>query len=312
MRHFLDLRDLTQEDIIAILSEAKRRKLVRTHGEELDMNGKSLAMIFEKNSTRTRVSFEVAARELGGVPLVLQKEDLQLGRGETVGDTARVLSRYVHAIMLRAHKHETLMELAQASGVPVINGLTDYMHPCQIMADVMTVEERLNGIRGKKVAWVGDGNNMANSWITAAMKLEFELVLACPKGYQPNAELLAEAKAAGANITLVNSAEDAVRDADVVNADTWVSMGDDDTPARKAAFAPYQVNDALMGLAKKEAIFLHCLPAHRGEEVTDSVLDGAQSAVWDEAENRLHVQKAILLWCLEGMDMLPGAEASQP
>lgn len=297
MRHFLDLRDLAQDDIIAILSEAKRRKLVRTHGEEQELFGKSLAMIFEKNSTRTRVSFEVAIRELGGTPLVLQKEDLQLGRGETVADTARVLSRYVHALMLRAYHHNTLIELAQYATVPVINGLTDLLHPCQLMADIMTIEERLHGIIGKKVAWIGDGNNMANTWITAAMKLDFELILACPATLQPNAEILAQAKAVGANVTLTASPEEAARDADVINADTWVSMGDDDTLTRKQAFTGFQINDALMGLAKKDAIFLHCLPAHRGEEVTDAVFDGPQSAVWDEAENRLHVQKAVLLWC---------------
>lgn len=313
MRHFLDLRDLSADDIIAILAEAQRRKHVRGHGEEQEMAGKSLAMIFEKNSTRTRVSFEVAVRELGGTPLVLQKDDLQLGRGETVADTARVLSRYVHGMMLRAYYHNTLIELAQYATVPVINGLTDLLHPCQLMADILTIEERLGGIRGKKVAWVGDGNNMANTWITAAMKLEFELVLACPKGYEPDAKILAEAQAASAKVTVTHSPQDAVRDADVVNADTWVSMGDDDTLTRKQAFYDFQVNEALMALAKKDAIFLHCLPAHRGEEVTDAVLDGPQSAVWDEAENRLHVQKAILVWCQESnADMMQGAAASQP
>lgn len=313
MRHFLDLRDLSIDDLITILAEAKRRKLVRAHGEERELEGKSVALIFEKNSTRTRVSFEVGIRELGGTPLVLQKDDLQLGRGETVADTARVLSRYVHGLMLRAYHHNTLIELAQYASVPVVNGLTDLLHPCQIMADILTIEERLGGIRGKKVAWVGDGNNMANTWITAAMKLDFELVLACPKGYEPDAAILSQAHTAGARIILTTSPEDAVRDADVVNADTWVSMGDDDTLTRKQAFNGFQVNEALMALAKKEAIFLHCLPAHRGEEVSDAVLDGPQSAIWDEAENRLHVQKAILVWCQESNeDMLPGAEASQP
>lgn len=299
MRHFLDLRDLTQEDIIAILAEAKRRKHVRGHGEEQEMAGKSLAMIFEKNSTRTRVSFEVAMRELGGTPLVLQKEDLQLGRGETVADTARVLSRYVHALMLRAYKHETLIELAQYASIPVVNGLTNLLHPCQLMADIMAIEELLGGIHGKRVAWIGDGNNMANTWITAAMKLDFELILACPATLSPNAEILAQAKKAGAKVTLTTSPEQAAEGADVINADAWVSMGDDDTLTRKQAFNGYQINDAMMARAKKSAIFLHCLPAHRGEEVTDSVLDGPQSAVWDEAENRLHTQKAILLWCCE-------------
>lgn len=297
MRHFLDWRDLTHNDIIAILAEAQRRKRMRG-SEEQTLSGKSLAMIFEKNSTRTRVSFEVGMRELGGNPLVLQKDDLQLGRGETVADTARVLSRYVHAIMLRAHGHNTLMELAQYATVPVINGLTNLLHPCQLMADVLTIEEHLGGIAGKKVAWVGDGNNMANTWITVAMKLDFELVLACPKTLPPDAEILRQAKEAGANVVLTHTPEEAIQGAHVVNADTWVSMGDDDTLTRKQAFNGFQVNDALMAKVHKDAIFLHCLPAHRGEEVSDAVLDGPQSKVWDEAENRLHTQKAILLWCL--------------
>jgi ornithine carbamoyltransferase len=299
MRHFLDFRDLSQEDILSILAEASRLKADRAHGGTDTLNGKSLAMIFEKNSTRTRVSFEVAMRELGGTPIVLQKDDLQLGRGETVADTARVLSRYVHIMMLRAYHHATLMELAQYSAVPVVNGLTDLLHPCQLMADVMTIEEQLGGISGKKVAWVGDGNNMANTWITVAQKLDFELMLACPRTLQPDAEMLAAARKAGAKITLTSSPADAVSGADVVNTDTWVSMGDDDTLTRKQAFNGFQVNEALMAKAGKNAIFLHCLPAHRGEEVSDAVLDGPQSRVWDEAENRLHVQKAIMLWCLE-------------
>ena len=298
MRHFLDLRDLTRDDIITILAEATRRKLVRGHGEERDLEGKTLAMIFEKNSTRTRVSFEVAIRELGGHATVLKKDDLQLGRGETVADTARVLSRYVHAMMLRAYHHATLMELAQYSTVPVINGLTNLLHPCQVLADIMTIEEKLDGIQGKKVAWVGDGNNMANTWITAAGKLDFELVLACPNMFPPDLGMLVAAQAAGAQVLLTVSPEAAVAGADVVTTDTWVSMGDDDTLTRKQAFHGFQVNEALMEKAAKHAVFLHCLPAHRGEEVSDAVLDGPQSAIWDEAENRLHVQKAILLWCV--------------
>ena len=298
MKHFLDLRDLTRDDILTILSEAMRRKLVRAHGEEQELVGKSLAMIFEKNSTRTRVSFEVAMNELGGSPIVLQKDDLQLGRGETVADTARVLSRYVHVMMLRAYHHNTLVELAEYASIPVINGLTDLLHPCQLLADAMTIEEKLGNLAGKKVAWVGDGNNMANTWITLAEKIDFELVLACPAIFPPNQVMLRDAKAAGANVALTTSPEEAVRGAHVVTTDTWVSMGDDDTLTRKQAFTGFQVNEALMALADKDAIFLHCLPAHRGEEVSDAVLDGPQSCVWDEAENRLHVQKAILLWCL--------------
>jgi ornithine carbamoyltransferase len=298
MRHFLDFRDLTTHDITAILAEAARLKSARGREHSDVLAGKSLAMIFEKNSTRTRVSFEVAMRELGGNPLVLQKEDLQLGRGETVADTARVLSRYVHSMMLRAYYHTTLQELAQYSSVPVINGLTDLLHPCQLMADILTIEEKLGGLRGKKVAWVGDGNNMANTYITVAQKMDFELRLACPKAYQPDAEILAGALHAGAKVQVMATPLDAVTGADVVVADTWVSMGDDDTLTRKQAFYGFQVNEALMKLAAPHAIFLHCLPAHRGEEVTDAVLDGPQSVVWDEAENRLHTQKAILLWCL--------------
>lgn len=299
MRHFLDFRDLTPKDIITILTEAQRRKRERAVGEDQVLRGKSLAMIFEKNSTRTRVSFEVGMRELGGNPIVLQKDDLQLGRGETVADTARVLSRYVHAMMLRAYHHATLMELAEYASVPVINGLTNLLHPCQLMADVMTIEENLGGIAGKKVAWIGDGNNMANTWITVAQKLDFELVLACPASLPPDLGMLEAAIAAGAKVRLTTNPAEAAKGADVVTTDTWVSMGDDDTLTRKQAFKGFQVDEAMMKLAKKDAIFLHCLPAHRGEEVSDAVLDGGQSKVWDEAENRLHVQKAILLWCLE-------------
>lgn len=297
MRHFLDWRALSAADINALLAEAVKRKNARG-SEDRNLRGKSLAMIFEKNSTRTRVSFETAINELGGHPLILQKDDLQLGRGETVADTARVLSRYVHAIMLRAYSHNTLIELAQYATVPVINGLTDLLHPCQLLADVMTVEERLGSIGGKTVAWVGDGNNMANSWITAADKLGFTLKLACPKSLQPNEGVLMDAKKNDAKIILTAKPEEAVEGADVVVTDTWISMGDDDTLTRRQAFKGYQIDDAMMARARKDAIFLHCLPAHRGEEVSDSVLDGPQSAVWDEAENRLHVQKAVLLWCL--------------
>jgi ornithine carbamoyltransferase len=299
MRHFLDLRDLTREDFSTILREAMRRKAMRGLGEDLDLAGKSLAMIFEKNSTRTRVSFEVGMRELGGNPVVLQKDDLQLGRGETVADTARVLSRYVHAMMLRAYHHNTLIELAEYATIPVINGLTDLLHPCQVMADIMVIEEKFGSISGRKIAWVGDGNNMANTWITAAQKLDFTLLLACPASLPPHADILAKARAAGANIVLTHEPHKAVKGADVVMTDTWVSMGDDDTLTRKQAFNGFQVNEAMMAQAAPHAIFLHCLPAHRGEEVSDAVLDGAQSCVWDEAENRLHAQKAILLWCLE-------------
>ncbi len=297
MTHFLDLRDLSTKTLNAILAEALHQKNIRDKRADHCLKGKTLGLIFEKNSTRTRVSFEVAMRELGGDVIMLRKDDLQLGRGETVADTARVLSRYVHGLMLRAYHHNTLIELAQYASIPVINGLTDALHPCQIMADILTIEERLDGIAGKTVAWVGDGNNVANTWITAAMRLDFTLNLACPKGYAPDSKLLEEAVKAGAKVNLSYDPVTAVTGADVVTTDTWVSMGDDDTLTRRQAFEGFQVNDALMAKAKSGAIFLHCLPAHRGEEVTSSVLDGAQSAVWDEAENRLHVQKAILKWC---------------
>lgn len=298
MRHFLDLRDLSPEDIHSILHRARDLKKHRgTHDRPL--HGKALAMIFEKNSTRTRVSFEVGINELGGYAVVLQKENLQLGRGETVADTAHVLSRYVHALMLRAYYHSTLVELAQYATVPVINGLTDLLHPCQVMADIMTIEEHFGTVKDKVLAWVGDGNNMANTFITAAPKCGFTLRLCCPSTLQPDAEILAYAKEVGAKVELVKTPAEAVAGADVVITDTWISMGDDDTLTRRQAFKGYQVDAPLMAKASKDAIFLHCLPAHRGEEVSDEVLDGPQSKVWDEAENRLHIQKAIMLWCTE-------------
>jgi ornithine carbamoyltransferase len=297
MKHFLDLRDLSASDIRTIIDTARRLKLQRGVHEK-PLHDKALAMIFEKNSTRTRVSFEVAIRELGGYALVLQKEHLQLGRGETVADTAHVLSRYIHAMMLRAHQHATLMELAQYAEVPVINGLTNLLHPCQVMADLMTIEEHFGTLEGRQLAWVGDGNNMANTFITAAAKCGFSLHLCCPKSLQPDAGILASATQEAASITHAKTPEEAVTRADVVITDTWVSMGDDDTLTRRQAFTGYQVNEALMSRAADGAIFLHCLPAHRGEEVSDAVLDGSQSRVWDEAENRLHVQKAILMWCM--------------
>ena len=297
-RHFLDFRDITRDDVIAILSEAAKRKRNRSIGEDQTLNGRTLAMIFEKPSTRTRVSFEVGVHEMGGHAVVLQKEDLQLGRGETVADTARVLSRYAHIMMLRAYHHNTLIELAQYSSIPVINGLTDLLHPCQLMADILTIEQRFSRMSGRKIAWVGDGNNMANTWITVAEKFDFELILACPESLQPDMAIFEAAKKKGAKVRLTTKPEEAVEGADVVNTDTWVSMGDDDTLTRKQAFKGFQVNEKLMERAAPNAAFFHCLPAHRGEEVSDGVLDSDRSAVWDEAENRLHVQKAIMLWCL--------------
>jgi ornithine carbamoyltransferase len=261
-----------------------------------------LVLIFEKPSTRTRVSFDVAMRQLGGQTLALNHTDLQIGRGEPISDTAKVLSRYADAILIRANKHETLGELAEHATVPVINGLTDRTHPCQIVADVMTVEERLGSISGRKVAWSGDGNNVAASWIQAAARLGFKLALACPPQLNPERAVLDWAKAQGADIELTDDAAAAVAGADCVVTDTWVSMGQqDDARRRKQLLAPFAVDADLMRKAAPDAIFLHCLPAYRGSEVAAEVIDGPQSAVWDEAENRLHAQKAILAWCL-GVD----------
>jgi len=255
-------------------------------------------MIFEKPSTRTRVSFEVAMLQLGGASIVLNSQDMQLGRGETVADTTRVLSRYVDAIMLRTGPHETLTEFAENASIPVINGLTARSHPCQVMADVLTFEELKGPIKGRTIAWIGDANNVATSWVHAAARFGFKLRMAAPTGFAPLPELLAWARAEGADVEVVQDAHEAARGADCVVTDVWVSMGDNDEKKRKAALRPFQVDGAMMAAANKDAIFMHCLPAHRGDEVTAEVIDGPQSAVWDEAENRLHVQKAILAWCL--------------
>ncbi len=294
---FLTIEDCSGSQLLAMLDLAQTLKTERAKGIERDsLRGKTLAMIFEKPSTRTRVSFEVAMNELGGRAMVLQKTDLQLGRGETVADTAQVLSRYVHALMLRAHNHATLEELAEYASVPVINGLTNLHHPCQIMADLLTVREHCGSIAGKVVAWVGDGNNVCHSWMQAAVALGFTLRIATPEGFEPSLEM-----PESEHIIFCVNASEAVRDADVVVTDTWVSMGDDDTLSRRMSFLEYQVNGELMAQAKDSAIFMHCLPAHRGEEVSDDVLDGPQSVVFDEAENRLHAQKAVLLWCMGAM-----------
>ncbi|MGB1539499.1 MAG: ornithine carbamoyltransferase [Rickettsiales bacterium] len=299
MPHFLSLKDLSTETLRMLLDHALRLKAERKEGGHNNpLSHKKLAMVFEKPSTRTRVSFEVGMTELGGSALFLGRNDIQLGHGESIADTARVLSRFVDAIMLRCHGHEVLLELAKHATVPVINGLTDFNHPCQLMADILTFEEHKGSIAGKTIAWVGDGNNVANSWIVAAQRFGFVLKLACPLGYEPSRELLEWAHENGASIELDTNPVDAVRNADAVIADTWVSMGQEGADKRKADLAPYQVNEALMAHAKSDAIFMHCLPAHRGEEVTDAVIDSKQSVVFDEAENRLHAQKAILLWCL--------------
>lgn len=296
-RHFLDLDKIDKGELRKILdlgsafkngSAANPRPLV----------GKTLAMIFEKPSTRTRVSFEVGIRQLGGDAVVLSPEEMQLGRGETAADTARVLSRYVDAIMIRTDAPEKLNELAEHATVPVINGLTDRSHPCQLMADVMTYEEHKGPIAGGSVAWCGDGNNVATSWIHAAAQFEFELRLACPAELAPLPDAVAWARARGATIVDTRDPDEAVAGVDCVVTDTWVSMGDEDAGNRHNMLKPYQVDERLMGLAAKDAIFMHCLPAHREEEMTSAVIDGPQSVVWDEAENRLHAQKAVLAWCL--------------
>jgi len=263
--------------------------------------GKALAMIFMKSSTRTRVSFEVGATQLGGTAHFLSPRDVQLGRGEPIGDTARVLSRYVHGIMIRTFAHQDVVDLASFASVPVINGLTDLSHPCQILADVLTIQQHQGDIRGKTVAWIGDGNNMANSWIEAAAHLGFTLRLSCPEGYDPDETFLAWARARGGDVQLLRDPREAVAGADVVTTDVWASMGQEEEQAKRAlAFALYQVDGELMARAAPHAIFLHCLPAHRGEEVTAEVIDGPQSVVWDEAENRLHIQKAIMAVLMGG------------
>jgi ornithine carbamoyltransferase len=298
-RDFLAIPDYSRSELLALFDLAERMRV----GEYMDkpLAGKSLAMIFMKASTRTRVSFEVGTWQLGGHALFLSPRDVQLGRGEPIADTARVLSRYVDGIMIRTFAHSEVEELAKYADVPVINGLTDLLHPCQILADLLTVRQHLGGIDGRKVAWIGDGNNMANSWINAAYRLGFDLTLACPEGYEPDKTILERAQSA-AKVRLVRDPAEAVEGADVVNTDVWASMGQEDEQAvRDKAFRGYIVDDALMSRAQQDAIFLHCLPAHRGEEVSASVIDGPQSVVWDEAENRLHVQKAIMANTMGGV-----------
>jgi ornithine carbamoyltransferase len=296
-KHFLDLDQFNEQTLREQLDLGVAFKT----GAALNprpLKGKCLAMLFDKASTRTRVSFDVGMRQLGGDTIVLDHTDMQLGRGETVADTAKVLSRYVDAIMIRTSDPQNLIDMAENATIPVINGLTDDSHPCQIMADVMTIEEHLGPVENKTVAWCGDGNNMATSWIHAATRLGFELRLACPDELQPNQDVIKWAQENGARVLLTNDPNEAAADADCVSTDVWVSMGDEGINDRHNLLRPYQVDSELMGLAKSEAIFMHCLPAHRGEEVTADVMDGPQSVVWDEAENRLHAQKGILTWCL--------------
>jgi ornithine carbamoyltransferase len=294
-RHFLDIDQLDTDELRAMLDASFAYK----HGpRDRPLAGKTLAMIFEKPSTRTRVSFEVAMRQLGGDTIYLNTADTQLGRGETVADTGRVLSRYVDAIMIRTNQQRKLNELARHATVPVINGLTDTSHPCQIMADVMTLQERKGAVAGKIVAWSGDGNNVSTSWVHAAVRFRFTLRLACPEELSPPQRLFDWARQEGGGIELTTDPVEAVTGADCVVTDTWISMGAEASVNRHNMLAPYRVDERLMAHAKPDAIFMHCLPAKRGEEVAAGVIDGPQSVVWDEAENRLHVQKGILTWCL--------------
>ena len=296
-RDFLAISDFSAEDLNHLFDVAARMK----DGSNTDkpLAGRTLGMIFSKSSTRTRVSFEVGAYQLGGHALFLSARDIQLGRGEPIADTAKVLSRYLDIIMIRTFAHEDVEELAASASIPVINGLTDLLHPCQILADLLTMREHIGGWEGKAVAWIGDGNNMANSWINAAGTLGFELRLACPEGYEPDRDVFDRNKDR-TSISITEDLEEAVAGAHVVTTDVWASMGQEtEAEARRVAFQGYLVDDSLMAKADQDAIFLHCLPAHRGEEVTASVIDGPQSQVWDEAENRLHVQKALMASLME-------------
>ncbi len=303
MRHLLNLSDAGGEAIAAILNEAMERKERRAGwpkgkpDADKPLDGAVLAMVFEKSSTRTRVSFDLAIRQLGGSAIVLEGGSSQLGRGETIADTARVLSRFADAIMIRTDYHKKTEELAHYASVPVINGLTDLSHPCQLLADMQTVIEQRSKLAGSRWAWLGDGNNVCNSLIEAAALLHFGLAVATPSEFAPDVGMSALA-ATRDDIFFTNNAAEAIEGAEVVVTDTWVSMGQDDDQYRQEAFAPFQVDEAMMARAAPGATFLHCLPAHRGEEVTDTVIDGPQSAVWDEAENRLHAQKALLLWAM--------------
>lgn len=299
-KHFIDIDKVDAGELRQLIEAAKAIKADLKKGTRPALlEGKQLAMIFEKASTRTRVSFEVGINQLGGNAIMIAAGDSQLGRGESIGDTAKVLSRYVDIIMLRTFKHETLLELADKATVPVINGLTDYSHPCQVMTDIMTFEEHRGSIEGKVIAWSGDFNNVALSWAHAAEKFNFTFRIACPE------ELWTPAKFSE-HVQVTSDVQEAIKDADLVVTDTWMSMGDTDGDEKMTLLKPYQVNDELMRLAKPDALFMHCLPAHREEEVTGSVIDGPQSVVFDEAENRLHAQKAIMLWCLNALPAANG------
>ncbi|MEE8423737.1 MAG: ornithine carbamoyltransferase [Thermodesulfobacteriota bacterium] len=300
-KSLLRITDLTKKEIDSLL---KRTKLLKERSEKgipyTPLLGKTLCLVFEKASTRTRLSFEVAMRQLGGSSIFISQRESQIGRGEPIKDTARVLSRYVDGVVIRTYSQESLDEFAQFSSVPVINGLTDLEHPCQILTDIYTVFEKKGGFQDLKFAWIGDGNNMANSWVAAASKLNLNLVLACPKGYEPDKEILKQAlNKPGSRITITSDPFEAAKGADVLNTDVWTSMGQEkENAVRLKAFKDYQLNDMLLAKAKKDCLVMHCLPAHRGEEITDDILEGDNSVVFDQAENRLHMQKAILEWLL--------------
>ncbi len=297
MKHLISMADLSNEEIIELLDMAEDLKEKRLRGKVTDLlKNKSLAMIFEKSSTRTRVSFEAGMADLGGHALYLNYRDIQIGRGETVADTARVLSGYVHGITARVNSHDTVVELAKHATVPVINALSDKEHPCQILADLLTIQEYKNRLAGLKYAWIGDGNNVCNSAILGCAIVGMDIVVACPEGYEPDEDIVAQARAMGGNVTITNDPAEAAKDADVFYTDVWISMGDEDeVEKRMHDLANYQINSELVALAKHDAIVMHCLPAHRGEEITAEVLDGPHSVVFEQAENRMHAQKALML-----------------
>jgi len=305
-KDFISILDISEDELTGILSDAMQLKKLRTAGTPHEfLKGKSLAMIFEKSSTRTHISFEVGMNELGGHALFLSTRDLQIGRGEEIRDTARVASRYVSAVMVRAYKQSTIEEFARYATIPVINGLSDREHPCQLLADIMTINEHFKQLKGLRVAWIGDGNNVCNSLILSSALTGMDVSVASPKGYIPKRDVLDHARRIGGKIHMSKSPEEAVRDADIIVTDTWVSMGDEDKrEERIRAFSGYTVDEHLIRLASPDARVLHCLPAHRGEEISDGVIDGDQSLVWDEAENRLHAQKALLLSLLKKRDKI--------
>jgi ornithine carbamoyltransferase len=300
LRHFLDLSDFSQGALRSMLDagrDIKARRRTPLDVNDKPLAGKAVAMVFEQPSLRTRMSFDIGIRELGGEPVMVTGKEIELGEREAIADTARVLSRFVDAIMIRMLSHDQLLELATYATVPVINGLTKRSHPCQVMADLLTFEERKGPIKGRRIAWTGDFNNVLASWMHAAARFEFQLAIATPEELQPRADLIDWVREQGADVTIGRSADEAVEGADCVLTDSWVSMGDADWERRHNLLTPYRVDERMMARADKDAIFMHCLPAHRGEEVTDAVMDGPQSAIFDEAENRLHAQKGVLAWC---------------